>query len=220
MILFRRFMRLFFHHFYHSLAWTYDPVATLVSLGRWDDWVQSVLPYIQGVNVLEIGHGTGHLQSKLMDKNRIIVGLDESPQMGLLAKARLAKSGHHILNLARGMGQNLPFAQNTFDTVVSTFPTEYIFDQQTLSEIHRVLRDEGRLIVLPAAWIVGQKVLDRSAAWLFKITGQVPPFPQEVLRQRIKPSFEKAGFKPNFGAIEIKSSVVLLVIASNSLKGI
>jgi ubiquinone/menaquinone biosynthesis C-methylase UbiE len=216
MILFRRFMRLFFHHFYHSLAWTYDPVATLVSLGRWDDWVQSVLPYIQGGNILEIGHGPGHLQVKLMNNNRVIVGLDESIQMSQLARARLLKSGYSHFNLTRGKGEYLPFISDSFDTVVSTFPTEYIFELQTLSEIQRVLHNEGRLIVLPAAWIVGQKVLDRSAAWLFKITGQVPPFPQEVLRQRISPSFEKAGFVPNFIAIELKSSIVLIVIAINS----
>ncbi len=212
----RRFMRFFFHHFYHTFAWTYDFVAAMVSIGRWDDWIQTVIPFIQGMNVLEIGHGPGHLQDKLLDKKRTTVGLDESSQMGWLTKRRLVKAGHPLFNLTRGRGEDLPFASNTFDTVVSTFPTEYLFDTDTLSEIHRVLRGEGLIVVLPAAWIVGQRFFDRIAAWLFRITGQAPAFPYNVLSQRIKPFFEKVGFKPQFQTVEIKSSVVLIVIAGKS----
>jgi ubiquinone/menaquinone biosynthesis C-methylase UbiE len=213
---FRRFMRFFFYHFYHTFAWTYDFVAAVVSIGRWDDWIQTVIPFIQGMNVLEIGHGPGHLQDKLLDEKRTIVGLDESSQMGWLTKRRLVETGHLIFNLARGRGEYLPFASNTFDTVVSTFPTEYLFDTDTLSEIHRVLHGEGLIVVLPAAWIVGRRFLDRLSAWLFKITGQTPAFPYDILSQRIKPSFENAGFKPEFRTVEIKSSVVLIIIASKS----
>ncbi len=217
MQLFRRLMRFFFHHFYHSFAWTYDFVAALVSIGRWDDWVQTVIPFIQGKKVLEIGHGPGHLQYKLIDKYRFTVGLDESKQMGRIAKRRLVRADQNKFKLIRGRGETLPFKADTFDTVISTFPTEYIFDPQTLSEIYRILRSDGLLIVLPAAWIVGQKFLDRGAAWLFKVTGQAPAFPHAVISERLKPVFENVGFKPEFRSIEIKSSVVLIVIANKSL---
>ena len=133
--------------------------------------------------------------------------------MGRITKRRLVKGGHSIFNLTRGLGENLPFAADTFDAVVSTFPTEYIFDTTTLSEIHRVLREKGQIIVLPAAWIVGKKILDRVAAWVFKITGQAPTFSHAVLSQRLKPSFEKVGFIPEFQTVEIRSSIVLIVIA-------
>lgn len=220
MVFFRRFMRCFFHHFYHNFAWTYDFVASIVSIGRWDEWVQSVIPFIHGDKILEIGHGPGHLQELLYNNNRLAVGLDESLQMGKITKRRLLKAGHSRYKLSRGRGENLPFAADTFDTIVSTFPTEYIFDELTLTEIHRVLHEEGQIVILPAAWIVGQSFFDLGAAWLFRITGQVPAFPQAIISQRLKPSFEKTGFNPVFQTVEIKSSIVLIVIANKLTGGI
>jgi ubiquinone/menaquinone biosynthesis C-methylase UbiE len=209
-------MKFFFHHFYHTFAWTYDFVASWVSVGRWNDWIESVVPYIQGPNILEIGHGPGYLQSLLISKKVFSVGLDESPQMGHLARQRLKKNGETNIKLIRALAENLPFTSGVYDTVVSTFPTEYIFDPQTLTSIERVLRKNGRLIVLPAAWIVGQKFLDRGAAWLFKITGQAPAVAHEIIHARLKQIFDAAGLNSEFQILEIKSSIILMVIAGKS----
>jgi ubiquinone/menaquinone biosynthesis C-methylase UbiE len=211
----RRFLKFFFWHFYHGFAWTYDFVAAVVSIGRWNDWIRCAIPYIQGTVVLEIGHGPGHLQTDLRGQEQLlVVGLDESPQMGRLAGRRLARSGYYTLNLARGVAQHLPFPARTFDTVVSTFPAEYIFQPETLREIRRVLGKEGRFVLLPAAWIVGRKTLDRLAAWVFRATDQVPLFPANMLAARLRPRLEEAGFKPEFSTVEVLSSEVLVVVAS------
>ena len=84
-------LRFFFRLLYHQFAFTYDLVAATVSLGRWKDWVLSVLPFIEGNRILEIGHGPGHLQRALLDRNLLAVGIDESPQMGHLAKRNLTR---------------------------------------------------------------------------------------------------------------------------------
>ena len=91
MRLISRFMRFFFHHFYHSFAWSYDFVAAVVSIGRWNDWIRTIIPFIQGNNILEIGPGPGYLQHLLRDRGLSIFGLDESMQMIRLAKNRLKK---------------------------------------------------------------------------------------------------------------------------------
>ena len=103
------FLRIFFHLLYHPFAWSYDLVAWTVSLGRWKDWVKSVVPFIEGTRVLELGHGPGHLQRILRDLNLLTVGLDESRQMGNLAKKRLVQSGYTQPRLVRGLAQSLPF---------------------------------------------------------------------------------------------------------------
>jgi len=84
-------LRFFFRLLYHQFAFTYDLVAATVSLGRWKDWVMSVLPFVQGTRILEIGHGPGHLQRALLERNLLAVGLDESTQMGQLARHNLTR---------------------------------------------------------------------------------------------------------------------------------
>ncbi len=211
----RRFLRFFFWHFYHGFAWTYDFVAAAVSLGRWNDWVRGALPYVRGTHILEIGHGPGHLQVELRRQGRrTVFGLDESPQMGHLARSRLLHAAPPHLNLTRGIAQHLPFPSGSFDTVVSTFPAEYIFEEQTLSEIRRVLREGGRFVLLPAAWIVGRKLLDQLAAWLFRATDQAPRYPGSVFAERLRPQLEQAGFELQFDIVEIRSSQVLIVVGT------
>ncbi len=212
MKLIARFMRFFFHHFYHTFAWTYDFVSAFVSIGRWQDWIKTVIPFIQGTRILEIGFGPGHLQRILLDRKLFTVGLDESRQMAYLAKGRLDS----LANLTRGVAQSLPFPAQSFDTIVSTFPAEYIFDPRTLSDAYRVLRNGGRFIVLPFAWIVGKNTLDYFAAWLFRVTGETPQNVMDVVGQRAVHPLEEAGFNVEVRQVEVKSSIALIVIAQKS----
>jgi ubiquinone/menaquinone biosynthesis C-methylase UbiE len=114
-----------------------------------------------------------------------VVGLDESRFMGCVVLGRL---GGGVL-LVSGYAQFLPFQENTFDQIVSTFPSEFILDENTLSESWRVLAPGGEMIILPIAWIKGRAWRDRLAAWLFRVTGQAPDW--QI--QYIDP-FTKAGF--------------------------
>jgi len=206
-----RLMRFFFHHFYHAFAWTYDFVAAMVSVGRWQGWVLSALPFLEGPRILELGHGPGHLQSAAQQRGLMIYGMDESRQMGRMAFARL-KRQQLVPRLSRGYAQNMPFATGWFDTVAATFPTEYIVDPQTLAEAWRVLRPGGKLIVVPAAWIGGKSLPDRAATWLFHVTRQGSPL-AEGARERLRAHFTAAGFDARIETIEKASSTVLVIVA-------
>ena len=208
-MLFTRFLRFFFQWLYHPLAFTYDLVAATVSFGRWNDWVREVLPYVRGTRVLEVGHGPGHLQQSLLDLGLTPVGLDESAQMGHLAKARLLKNDYTKINLVRGLTQSLPFPNGHFDTVLSTFPSEYIFDPQTLSEVWRVLDNGGRLVVLPAAW-----PRNPLLGWLFRVTGQSPSEALEIIQESLKNPFIETGFNVEIQTLDEQSGLLLIVIAT------
>jgi ubiquinone/menaquinone biosynthesis C-methylase UbiE len=206
-ILIARFLRAFFYLLYHPLAWSYDLVAAVVSWGRWKAWVFSVLPYLEGPRVLELGHGPGHLQVALQSKGVITLGLDASRQMGQQAKKRLAKS-ELTPRLTLGYAQELPFADGVFDQIVATFPTEYIYEHATLAEIYRALQMSGTLVVLPAAWITGKRLSDRGTAALFKITGQAPEWDEKWLEP-----FSKTGFQARAEIIRQKSWSLVIILA-------
>lgn len=233
----RTLLRFFFHLLYHPLAFTYDLVAATVSLGRWKDWVKSVIPFIQGNRILEIGHGPGHLQRVLLSRGLFTVGIDESAPMGHLAKRNLTRrpvstpkpdaafaqppspeATHHFdyaqTKLTRGVAQHLPFPNGCFDTVVATFPTEYIYDPATLTEAYRVLSPGGRLVILPGATILGRGLMDRLMALLFRITGQTPPNLSEILHEKSKEPFGMAGFEVQTHELDIRSSRVFIMVAA------
>lgn len=208
MRLIARFLEFFFHHLYHGLAFTYDLVAAIVSLGQWNEWTKSVVPYIEGTRVLELGHGPGHLQRVLLDLGLFAVGLDESSQMGRLARRQLLRKGNAQINLTRGLGQSLPFATESFDSIVATFPAPYIAEARTLSEARRVLRNGGRLIVLIAAW-PKSGVLQ----WVYRVTGQSPAEGVDILNEKIERLFSSAEFNVETKIIEVKSASLLMIVA-------
>ncbi|GIV95575.1 MAG: type 11 methyltransferase [Herpetosiphonaceae bacterium] len=138
-----------FARFYSEGAWTYDAVAALISRGYWARWIQAVRPYLHG-RVLELGCGTGYLQAALAsDRQRYHVGLDLSRQMLQLTRRRTARAGQEGL-LVRARAQQLPFHSASFDSIVATFPAEYIVDSATLEEVRRALGPGGRLLILDA----------------------------------------------------------------------
>ncbi|HEY3310807.1 MAG TPA: class I SAM-dependent methyltransferase [Anaerolineales bacterium] len=210
----RALLKFFFHHFYHTFAWTYDFVAALVSIGRWADWRRQALPYLTGNSVLEIGFGTGHLQVDLHKRGLHVFGLDESPQMAAIGRQRLLRQGF-TPGLVRGRAQELPFIESSLDVVLATFPSEFIMDRRSLAEFHRVLRPSGRLLVVPAAWIGASSLPDRLASFLFRVTGQTPRSPQD-LERRVMSLLSQAGFDVEITYTQLRASTVMVVIASSS----
>jgi ubiquinone/menaquinone biosynthesis C-methylase UbiE len=212
-------LRVVFRLLYHQFAFTYDLVAATVSLGRWKDWVLSVLPFIEGARVLEIGHGPGHLQRALLSRQLFTVGIDASPQMGRLARHNLKESfpsasvDYTKAKLTRGISQELPFPAESFDTLIATFPAEYIFDPRTLLEAQRVLAPGGRFVVLPGATLMGRGILDRAMAWLFRTTGQTPPNLAQLLHERSREPFARASFQVQVHEVNVRSSLVLIIVA-------
>lgn len=203
------FLRQFFRLLYGPFAWTYDGVAALVSVGRWQDWVAAVIPYLNNSGpVLELGHGPGHLQASLLKTHRLVVGLDASLHMGRLARMLLQRDQRMAFLLVSGYAQYLPFPDAFFQSAVATFPTEYIYSTRTASEIFRILRPGGELVVLPLAWICPGHLLDRLAAGLFRIIGQAPAWDPRLLQP-----FEQAGFSTSTEILQQPGSMLLLLHA-------
>ncbi len=136
----------FLRHLYQDFAWAYDAVAWLVSFGRWTTWGETALPYLKRGPVLEVGCGTGRMLLRLADQVPA-VGSDLSGEMLKCARRRLRRCVPPV-PLCQARAQALPFPPAAFETVLSVFPSPYIYDPASWAEFRRVLRPGGRVVVV------------------------------------------------------------------------
>lgn len=201
-----------FRLLYEEMAWSYDAVSWLVSLGQWRTWQEAALAHVTGQRVLELGHGPGHTLLALAKRGDEVAGLDLSPFMGRLARRRLQKEGLAV-PLVRGQAQALPWVEGVFDTVVSLFPTNYIFEAETLTAVYRVLAANGRLVVLPEGHLTGGGWIQRGIAFLFWLTGQSGTL-DEALWERVQRPFVAVGFAVEILPVALPGSAITLIIAT------
>lgn len=101
-----------------------------------------------GGEVLEIGLGTGLNLAHYPPAVRQITAIDPNAGMHRLARQRIRRSGIAV-KLCLLRGEALPFADATFDCVVSTFTLCSIAGvEQALAEVFRVLKPGGRFLFL------------------------------------------------------------------------
>ncbi|HEX6985108.1 MAG TPA: class I SAM-dependent methyltransferase [Planctomycetaceae bacterium] len=99
-------------------------------------------------DVLEIGFGTGLNLPHYPEHVRKITAVDPNPGMNRLARLR-AEQAETEVDVLPLRGEELPFGDGTFDTVVSTFTLCSIDAvDRAVGEVYRVLRPEGRVLFL------------------------------------------------------------------------
>jgi len=134
----------------------YDRLAEIYDR-RWSRYVSDTLnfliDYLQGSrqisgneHVLDLACGTGELERKLLNvhSDLKIVGVDISEKMLDVARLKLPN-----LEFVKASAIALPFPDHKFDMVVTVSAFHY-FDHplDTLEEIRRILKPQGRLIIM------------------------------------------------------------------------
>ena len=204
-----------FRLLYNELAFTYDSVSWIVSLGAWRCWQRAALRHLTAPDsgpVLEIGHGTGNLQIDLKAGGYRTIGYDLSPQMGRITQRKLQRLGLST-KLVRGRAEQLPFSAGRFASVVATFPTEFIVADETLHEIYRALENDGRLIVVLSGSFVGRSIVGSFLEWLYRITGQRPTGRRACHLASFPALFAAHGFDFELIQEPCRRSIALVIVA-------
>jgi len=110
------------------------------------DRVNTMMEMVKGQTVLEVGAGDGYCSSVLTSRGYDVMSVE-------ISKIRLKRIKEQGLKAVWGDVNNLPFEDNSFDTVICGEVLEHIPSiAQGFSELERVCKPDGRIIIsLPIA---------------------------------------------------------------------
>jgi ubiquinone/menaquinone biosynthesis C-methylase UbiE len=113
---------------------------------------------LDGLDVLDLGAGTGRLSCLVAPVARSVIAFDTSAHMLQIARARLADSGLNNWLVAGGDHRWLPLKNESVDVALAgwtigqhvawNLDTWQMHVEQILHELRRVLRSSGTIIIL------------------------------------------------------------------------
>jgi ubiquinone/menaquinone biosynthesis C-methylase UbiE len=146
-----------------------------------------------------------------------VFGVDRSKSMGRLARRKVHKSGAAAF-LTRGEARALPYAEESFDSILSTFPTDFIVYEATIISINSILKPGGRLVIVPEARLKRGGPIRRFLEWLYAITGQrIEPADESWLAQvwlKAEKRLLSAGYVIDIRQVDLDHSEVTVIIAT------
>jgi len=103
----------------------------------------------EGERVLDLGSGAGTdslIASQMVGSRGSVTGIDMTPAMLGKARAAAAEMGTTNVEFVESEAESLPFADGTFDVVISNGVIDLIPDKDAVfAELHRVLVPGGRM---------------------------------------------------------------------------
>jgi ubiquinone/menaquinone biosynthesis C-methylase UbiE len=145
------------------IGWLYDVMARRAEAGGLGDLRSRLLGDLEG-DVLEIGAGTGASLPHYERASRV-VALEPDPSMAKRLPERVAAARVPV-EVVAGSAEAIPYADESFDVVVSTFMLCSVADPAAvLAEARRVLKPDGKLVLLEH--VRGEA---RTARWQERLT--------------------------------------------------
>jgi demethylmenaquinone methyltransferase/2-methoxy-6-polyprenyl-1,4-benzoquinol methylase len=182
---------------FDNISHRYDFLNHFLSLGIDKGWRRKAINYLKPYKpkmLLDVATGTGDFAIQALDLNPDkIIGVDISEGMLSMGRKKMTERKlDHKIELKSGDSENLPFGDNTFDAVTVAFGVRNFENlEKGLSEIKRVLKPKGRIVVLefskpssfPFKQLYGfyfRNVLPRVGSWLSKDNAAYTYLPESV----------------------------------------
>ncbi|MEZ5198682.1 MAG: bifunctional demethylmenaquinone methyltransferase/2-methoxy-6-polyprenyl-1,4-benzoquinol methylase UbiE [Bacteroidales bacterium] len=139
---------------FNSIANSYDFLNHFLSAGVDYSWRKKAIRML-GKNkpetILDVATGTGDLAIEALKiKPEKIIGVDIAEDMLAVGRKKLKeKDPNEIITLEQGDSENLRFNEFTFDAVMVAFGVRNFENlEKGLSEMHRVLKKGGEVLIL------------------------------------------------------------------------
>ncbi|MHB2029375.1 MAG: class I SAM-dependent methyltransferase [Acidimicrobiales bacterium] len=135
----------------------YNVLAAVLSFGQDARWRSTMLDHVDGSRpklVLDVACGPGAVTKAIVKRTSAhVVGVDLNEQMLLAGRANLNASAHaQRTSFVLGRGEQLPFADATFDALTFTYLLRYVADPAaTVAELARVVKPGGPIASLEFA---------------------------------------------------------------------
>lgn len=142
---------------FSDLPAEYDRLANVLSLGQDRRWRKEMVGHVirsRPTSVLDVATGPASVAFELAEHSEAtITGIDLSEPMLRRGQHNVvAASQQHRIALVLGRGEQLPFADETFDALTFTYLLRYVVDpRQTMVELARVVRPGGVIASLEFA---------------------------------------------------------------------
>lgn len=190
----------------HSLTPLYDLLAWMTGFGK--GYKRRVLHSIDLTGretLLDVGCGTGVLlEVAKIDSPRIkAIGIDPDQHALQIARRRLDRAGLQA-ELHQAFGQSLPLPDASVDLCFSTLAFHHMSNEvkpKALSEIYRVLKEDGRFIL--------------SDFYASKLRSRLRPKSTVMSGERLADYLEQAGFR-NVRVLWTKFPFVQTIVAEKS----
>lgn len=129
----------------------YNDIASQYADDFYDDatdnvYIDKFLASLSGKLILDVGCGVGEDCKYVEQKGFKAIGIDFSKGMLDIARQKYPKGNFQLMDMS-----NIKFPANTFDGIMSNYslfhiPREQL--KQVLSEFRRVLKEEGRILLI------------------------------------------------------------------------
>jgi demethylmenaquinone methyltransferase/2-methoxy-6-polyprenyl-1,4-benzoquinol methylase len=140
---------------FNSIAKRYDFLNHFLSFGTDRRWrkraVKVIARHYKNPYILDVATGTADLAIAAAKTAGVkVVGIDISEKMLEVGKEKIIKKNlSEKVTLIKADSENIPFSDNNFDVAMVAFGVRNFSDPlKGLSEMHRVLRNSGMVIIL------------------------------------------------------------------------
>ena len=136
---------------FDTIARDYDRMNHLMTLGLDKMWrcraVRELSTFHFPLSTLDVACGTGDMVVELLKHGCTVTGVDLSEEMMTIAKQKAPSATYMVAD-----AEHLPFADGSFDAVTCAFGVRnFVHLEQGLSEMLRVLKPGGRMVILELA---------------------------------------------------------------------